>query len=105
MTTSTFMYEVEIEAVGDVTAGQAAILHAPPERCRPEEPAQVDIRDIWIVDMSTGEKIPVQAPTPMLMERVEEALICQSQEDDAHERELHESQWEDICDDRRRGVQ
>tara|TARA_R110000824_G_scaffold86692_1_gene214313 strand:- start:1114 stop:1431 length:318 start_codon:yes stop_codon:yes gene_type:complete len=105
MTTSTFMYEVEIEAVGDVTAGHAAILHAPTERCRQEEPAQVNIQDIWIVDMSTGKKIPVQAPTPFLVERVEEALICQSREDDEHERELHESQWEDICDDRRRNVQ
>lgn len=94
MTTTTFTYEVEIEAIGEVFHGRPSVTHKKPEDCEPEEPPTVEVKRLWVSDLNKDKKVLVENPQSDLIEKAAEELIFQSYEDHEYEKELHETRWE-----------
>tara|TARA_R110000744_G_scaffold57013_2_gene120058 strand:- start:577 stop:909 length:333 start_codon:yes stop_codon:yes gene_type:complete len=94
-TSTLFQYDFGIECNGTVCHGLDAIVHGPVEKCRPAEPTTVEVDQIFIVDMETGNKTEIKKPTQDLLNTAKENLMTQSIEDEIDAAETEAAYRED----------
>ena len=81
-TTATADYTLELEVYAEVTPAVSAVTNAPPEKCRPEEPATVEISEVWILNAQGLPSQQLVEVSPALLEVLTDALLEQAAEDE-----------------------
>ena len=101
ITVATTEYTLELEVHAEITPAVPAVTNAPAEKCHPDEPATIEISEVWILNAQGLPSQQLVEVCPALLEVLTDALLEQAAEDERWAEFEEENEREKAMDARK----